>query len=184
MKNLKDSKIVKFGNVIWITGLSGSGKSTLAKELVLELGKQNKSVLSIDGDDLRKVFGSTSNYDRSNRLILAKKYSALCGLISKQGFDVVISTISLFKEIHNWNRINLPHYFEIYLKVPINELRKRDPKGIYKKFDAGLLKNVAGLDLPIDEPEKPDWIEEFHPNRSTSSIAKELIKYLSSRRPK
>ena len=93
MKNLKDSKIVKFGNVIWITGLSGSGKSTLAKELVLELGKQNKSVLSIDGDDLRKVFGSTSNYDRSNRLILAKKYSALCGLISKQGFDVVISTV-------------------------------------------------------------------------------------------
>jgi adenylylsulfate kinase len=74
---------------------------------------------------------------------------------------VVTATISLFNEIHEWNRATLPGYFEVYLKVPIDELRRRDPKGIYRRFDAGELTHVAGLDLPIDEPEAADWVVEL-----------------------
>jgi cytidine diphosphoramidate kinase len=55
----------------------------------------------------------------------------------------------------------LQGYFEAYLRVPLEELRRRDPKGIYRRFDAGEINNVAGLDLHIDEPEAPDWMEVF-----------------------
>ena len=72
----------------------------------------------------------------------------------------------MFREVHTWNRTHLPGYFEAYLKVPIEELRRRDSKGIYSRFDAGKLKNVAGLDLNVDEPEEPDFEVE---NRSTCS---------------
>jgi dolichol-phosphate mannosyltransferase len=170
------------GRVLWVTGLSGAGKSTLAHGVVSSLRTQGKAVVMLDGDELREVFGAAaanaSNHGREGRLALAMQYAHLCRAIAGQGLTVVIATISLFREVHIWNRANLPGYFEVYLKVPVEELRRRDPKGIYRRFDAGELDNVAGLDLPIDEPEAADWVVEFSPLRDVSVLTKELLKHL------
>tara|TARA_Y100000741_G_scaffold281439_1_gene221263 strand:- start:211 stop:732 length:522 start_codon:yes stop_codon:yes gene_type:complete len=165
---------------IWITGLSGSGKSTLAKKIALRLIKDKHKVLLLDGDILRKIFNlnnNDKNYTLGARLRLAKKYSLLCKEITDQGFNVIISTISLFSEVHKWNRKNLKNYCEIYLKVPMNEIKKRDPKKIYKNFEKGISKNVVGLDLKYDEPKKPDIIiENFTIDYPIDSIIKNIIK--------
>ena len=106
--------------VIWITGLSGAGKSTLAHEVVEWLRADGQAVIMLDGDELREVFGAASvnsqNYGREKRLALAMQYSHLCHILVKQGLTVVIATISLFREVHTWNRTHLPGYFEVYLK--------------------------------------------------------------------
>lgn len=170
------------GSVIWITGLSGTGKSTLAHEVAARMRKDGKAVVTLDGDELREVFGAVAvnaqNHGREGRLALAMQYAHLCRVIAVQGLTVVIATISLFREVHAWNRANLPGYFEVYLKVPMKELRRRDPKGIYRRFDAGELKYVAGLDLPIDEPEASDWIVEFDPEHSVAVLAENLLNRL------
>lgn len=174
------------GNVIWITGLSGAGKSTLAHEVVARLRAQGKAVVMLDGDELREVFGAVAanaeNHGRARRLALAFQYAHLGRIIASQGLTVVIATISLFREVHAWNRANLPGYFEVYLKVPVEELRRRDPKGIYRRFDAGELADVAGLDLPIDEPEAADWRAEFTPERTVEALADELLYKLIEKR--
>lgn len=171
--------------VIWITGLSGAGKSTLARELVARLRSANEAVVMLDGDELREVFGAAAanaqNHGRQGRLTLAMQYAHLCRVIAAQGLTVVIATISLFNEVHAWNRAHLPGYFEVYIKVPVDELRRRDPKGIYRRFDAGELTHVAGLDLPIDEPEAADWVVEFMPERLVEELADEMIQILSTR---
>jgi len=140
----------------------------------------------LDGDELRAVFGAVAadvqNHSREGRLALAMQYAHLCRVIANQGLTVVIATISLFKEVHAWNRKNLPGYFEVYLKVPVEELRRRDPKDIYRRFGAGELANVAGLDLPIDEPEAADWILEFLPEQTVDAIADELMNQLMQRK--
>ena len=173
------------GRVVWITGLSGAGKSTLAHEVVTRLRETGDAVVMLDGDVLREVFGaakvSTRNHGREGRLALAMQYAHMCRILADQGLTVVIATISLFREVHAWNRGHLPGYFEVYLKVPVEELRRRDPKGIYRRFDAGELDNVAGLDLPIDEPEAADWLAEFQPGRAVTLIADELINILEYR---
>ncbi len=178
--------IDKGGAVIWITGLSGVGKSTLASELVERLRATSVAVVMLDGDELREVFGATAanaqNHGRAGRLALAMQYAHLCRVIAVQGFTVVIATISLFREVHEWNRANLPDYFEVYLKVPLDELRRRDPKGIYRRFDAGELIHVAGLDLPIDEPEAADWVVDFDPERTVTAVAEDLNHILSTRK--
>jgi adenylylsulfate kinase len=87
----------------------------------------------------------------------------------------------LFREVHAWNRQNLPAYFEVYLKVPLHELRRRDPKGIYRGFDSGLLSNVAGLDLPVDEPNSADLIFEFTPGQTPAALADKLAAALADR---
>ena len=65
---------------------------------------------------------------------------------------MVISTISMFKQIHVWNRSNIRGYFEVYIKREMKDLISRDTKGIYKNFKLGKIKNVLGLDLKLDEP--------------------------------
>ena len=171
--------------VIWITGLSGAGKSTLAHQVVAHLRATSDPVVMLDGDELREVFGAVAanarNHGREGRLALAMQYAHLCRVIAAQGLTVVIATISLFREVHAWNRANLPGYFEVYLKVPVEELRRRDPKGIYRRFDAGELTHVAGLDLPIEEPEAADWVVEFVPERTVAHLAEDLLNRLDGR---
>lgn len=171
------------GRVIWITGLSGAGKSTLASGVVQRMRALGDAVVLLDGDVLREVFGAVAtnaeNHGRGGRLALAFQYAHLCRVIAGQGLTVVIATISLFGEIHAWNRANLPGYVEVYLKVPVEELRRRDPKGIYRRFDAGEIADVAGLDLPVDEPDAADWVVEFDPAISANAALEDLMRYLN-----
>ena len=173
------------GQVIWITGLSGAGKTSLATEVANRLREADVKTVLLDGDELREVFGTAAftaqNHGREARLALAMQYAHLCRVIASQGLTVVIATVSLFREVHAWNRENLPGYFEVYLKVPLEELRRRDPKDIYRRYYAGLLNNVAGLDLPVDEPEAADWIVEFEPRNSASASADDLIRLVNIR---
>jgi len=161
--------------VIWITGLSGAGKSTLAREVARLLRGNGQSVVLLDGDELRDVFSASQAHDRDSRLSLAMQYAHLCKVIAEQQLTVVIATISLFKEVHEWNRAHLPGYFEVYLDVPVEELRRRDPKGIYRRFEAGEVRDVAGMDLLIDEPKTPDFLLKSTDTRSPADVAAELV---------
>lgn len=177
------------GTVIWITGLSGSGKTSLGLELCERLRSAEVSPIWLDGDYLRNIFQIENNlnvsYVRATRVKLAFRYSKLCQLLALQGFTVIIGTISMYKEIYTWNRSNLGNYFEVYLKVPMSELRKRDPKKIYKRFDDGLLENVSGLDLSVDFPLSPDLTLDFetHPNfwKTPSVLSKKVMQELTKK---
>lgn len=176
---------MKHGKVIWITGLSGAGKSTLAKGLCEQLKLRGENVILLDGDELRYILLKTNNtteqFSRENRLQLAMTYSKLCKVLAKQGFTIVISTISMFNEIYLWNNKNLPHYFQVYLEVPLHELEKRDPKDIYKNFRQGKVKNVTGLDQPFDEPINADWKPTYNANKTTDLLIEDLITILLER---
>ena len=162
-------------NVFWITGLSAAGKTTLAQLLTNRLRELGRPVVMLDGDELRETLGSTTDHSREARLVLAFIYARLARLIASQGVTVVVSTIALIKEIHEWNRAHQPGYFEVYLKVALEELRRRDPKGIYCRFDAGELTNVAGLDVHIDEPLHPNLVIEYMPGRGPDADLARLM---------
>ena len=153
------------GKVIWITGLSGAGKTTLAKQLNVRLKKNHLRPVLLDGDVLRNICKESNSedqsYSRNSRINLGLKYGLLCKTLSDQGFIVIIATIAMFDKIYAWNRQNLENYLEIYLKVPLDELCMRDNKKIYKRYENGLLNNVAGLDLTIDEPVSSDLVFDF-----------------------
>lgn len=168
------------GQVIWITGLSGSGKSTLAVRVARELRLSGQPVVYLDGDELREVLSQGHQadgvMDRDSRVSLAKQYAALCRLLANQGLTVVIATISMFHQVHSWNRANIPNYLEIFLRVPLEVLRDRDPKGIYKAFAQGKLSNVAGLDLKVDEPAHPDLVINNYETTTIADAEKALLK--------
>lgn len=162
------------GRVIWITGLSGSGKTTVAAELCQRLNKLGPSPVLLDGDILRNIFKEADKVDgsyiREQRITLSRKYGLLCKDLSSQGFTVIIATVSMFSEIYAWNRANLPNYFEVFLDIPIEELRLRDPKKIYESFFSGATRNVAGLDLKIDQPTNAHLVIDFQSGQTKEEI--------------
>lgn len=89
-----------------------------------------------------------------------------------------MATISMYDEIYAWNRTNLLNYFEICLEVPLKELRRRDPKNIYKNFSSGTLRDVAGLDLKVDLPAKAYLLVSFKPEPTPKNIVDIILKTL------
>jgi adenylylsulfate kinase-like enzyme len=146
------------GRVFWITGLSGAGKTTVGRELWRRLRAAGLPVTFLDGDALRAVIAEDLDHSAGNRRRSAMRNARLCRLLAGQGADVVCATISLFHDVQRWNRENIPNYREIYLRVPIDELRRRDCKGIYAGAQRGDLRDVVGLDVPAEVPEAPDLV--------------------------
>ena len=150
------------GRVFWITGLSGAGKTTLGRELCSRLRAAGRPVTFLDGDALRSVIAEDLGHSADDRRRSAMRNARLCRLLAEQGADVVCATISLFHEVQHWNRENIPGYHEIYLRVPIDELRRRDSKGIYAGAQRGDVRNVVGLDVPAEAPEAPDLVLDYY----------------------
>jgi len=140
--------------VFWITGLSGAGKSTIGFDYYQRLLSRGLSCVFLDGDELRLILGGQDGYDYDSRKNLAFRYSRLCKLISDQNINVVIATISMFDDVRNWNRDNIDNYVEIYLKVNLAELIRRDQKNIYSSKQ----KNVIGHTSEYEEPKNPDIV--------------------------
>lgn len=146
------------GTLYWITGLSGSGKTTIGKALYETLVRQKPNVVFLDGDNLREIFGSLFGHSLEERKLLAQCYSNLCKMLTEQGIDVVCATMSLFKEVHTFNRQNITNYFEIFVDCDIQELIRRDQKGLYSKALRGEISDVIGINMPYDKPEKCDLV--------------------------
>ncbi len=140
--------------LIWITGLAGSGKTSIGKKVFKKLKKLDPATAFIDGDNYRELFNSYG-YSRKDRLEIAKKIIKLCYFLTKQKINVVCCTISLFDEIHQENRKLFDEYYEIYISCKMEELLKRDQKGLYSKALAGEINDVVGVDLDYDIPKQP-----------------------------
>lgn len=140
--------------VIWLMGLAGSGKSTLGRALYTELkNKGVENLVYLDGDEFREIIGNFG-YDRSSRIEVAKKRAMMCQMLSSQGLIVIASSISLFKENYDFNRKHIQEYFEVYVKCDMEELKRRNQKGLY----CGKIKNVVGVDIEIDSPQETNLI--------------------------
>ncbi len=141
----------KAGIVFWITGLPGSGKTTIAKKLKKPIENKYGKTILFSGDDLRKI-SNLKSYDVKKRFLYAKSYSKLANYISKQNINVIIATVSLFKEIHLWNKKNIKNYCEIYIKSQTKDIIKNKKKKLYFRFK----KNLLGIDIKPEFPTKPN----------------------------
>lgn len=166
---------VKPGRVFWLTGLSGAGKTTIGRLFFGLLRERNPASVFLDGDLLREVFGNDLGHSREERLKSAMRNSRLCKMLSDQGVDVVCATISLFRECQEWNRKHIPGYHEIYLRVPMSVLVQRDQKQLYSRALRGEMREVMGVDLPVDEPLRPEVTVENDGSEKPEMLAERIF---------
>lgn len=168
------------GHVLWITGLSGAGKSSIARAVVQQLRSSGQAAVLLDGDAVRLAVADPHvGHDRESRLVNAWRICRLAHMLAEQGLIVVVATMSLYREIHTWNRAHLPGYFEVLVKVSLDTLHARDARGLYSRARNGQAANVAGVDLEYDEPERPDLIlPNDAPVENFSALARQLLLHL------
>lgn len=157
--------------IIWITGFSGSGKTTVAKLLQEKL--KNKGIVSIllDGDEIREALDLRKQYSYEERKKIAYKYARLAKLISDQGIIVIVSTISMFEEVRQWNRNANSNYLEIYLKTSKEERVKRDPKKLYSSQTL----DMASENSTYEEPQNPDLVFDDKYQLSAERIVERIL---------
>ena len=160
--------------VYWLTGLSGAGKTTIGTLLYQALKRQKDNVVFLDGDQLRQVFGDDLGYTPDQRRKSAMRNARLCKLLADQGLDVICCTISMFDSVRDWNRANIPGYVEVYVKVSMETLRKRDQKGLYSQGDGA----VAGVNFSVEEPKQPDLVLENDGCLSPQEQAAKLLELI------
>jgi adenylylsulfate kinase-like enzyme/phosphohistidine swiveling domain-containing protein len=149
---------ISTGRVFWITGLSAAGKTTIGQALSTHLRTSGSPVIFLDGDKLREVVSNNLGYSKEERRAAAMRNGMLCRMLAEQGHDVVCATISLFHDVQRWNRENIPRYFEIFVRVSWEELRRRDTKGVYSVAGERRTSNIVGLDIPAETPQAPDLV--------------------------
>lgn len=163
------------GRLFWVTGLSGAGKTYIGTVFYGKWRKHHPNTVLLDGDVLRQVFGNDLGYSMEDRFACAMRYARLCKLLTEQGIHVVCCTISMFDQVRDWNRENIPKYTEIYIEVPMDILEKRNQKNLYHDVKNGVVKNVVGMDMEYQLPRNPDIRLVNDGSKSVEELHEELL---------
>lgn len=162
--------------VIWITGLSGAGKSTVGNAVVRKLKEMGKPVVFLDGDGVRAAIDDRAvGHDRESRLINAFRICRFARLFEQQDLIVVVATMSLFHQVHEWNRENFGRYAEVFIKPDLAHLHRLDDKKIYTAAREGRMQNVVGHDLAPEEPLAPDLTLANDHSRTPAELAQIVL---------
>jgi|TARA_B110000037_G_C16990035_1_gene452707 adenylylsulfate kinase len=163
----------KYGICFYIIGLSGSGKSTIGKLIKRDVEKKYGKTILIHGDEIRGIY-NLKGYNKDYRLNLGKSNSDLCKLITKQGINIIFTTVGLIHKLQKYNRSNIKNYKEIFIKAEIKTLLRKKKKIFYKRKT----KLVWGVDLKPEFPKKPDITINNNFKKSVKNLSQELIKQL------
>lgn len=162
---------------LWFTGLPSSGKTTTALELKKIFDNSNFQLVHLDGDVVRKGLSSDLMFSKEDREENIRRIMHVSEIIVSSGIPVLTTFISPHTEVRQNARELIPNYIEVYVSTPLNECINRDVKGLYKKAQAGEIKNMTGLDSVYEAPEEAEIILETVTN-SVEDNMEILLNYL------
>jgi bifunctional enzyme CysN/CysC len=145
--------------ILWFTGLSGSGKSTIANMVEAKLYAAGAHTYMLDGDNIRHGLNRDLGFTDADRVENIRRVAEVAKLFADAGLIVLVSFISPFRAERQLARelAEPGQFFEVFVDTPIEICRARDPKGLYKKADAGQIQNFTGISSPYEPPEHPEF---------------------------
>ncbi|MGC9270840.1 sulfate adenylyltransferase subunit CysN [Acidiphilium sp.] len=145
--------------ILWFTGLSGSGKSTIANLLETKLHLLGAHTYLLDGDNIRHGLNRDLGFTDADRVENIRRIGEVAKLFADAGMIVLVSFISPFRAERRMARelVEPGLFHEVFVDTPIAVCRERDPKGLYRKADAGQIRNFTGIDSPYEPPEAPEF---------------------------
>jgi bifunctional enzyme CysN/CysC len=158
--------------ILWFTGLSGSGKSTIANIVEARLAARGAHTYMLDGDNIRHGLNRDLGFTDADRVENIRRVAEVAKLFADAGLIVLVSFISPFRAERQLAReLAVPsQFFEVFVDTPIELCRARDPKGLYKKADAGKIANFTGISSPYEPPESPEfWLRTAQENPEDSA---------------
>jgi bifunctional enzyme CysN/CysC len=165
--------------IVWFTGLSASGKSTVAKLVEGHLHAAGHHSYMLDGDNVRHGLNHDLGFTDADRVENIRRVGEVAKLFVDAGLIVLCAFISPFQAERRMVRdlVGDGEFLEVFVDTPIEECRRRDPKGLYAKADLGTLKNFTGVDSPYEPPQHPDLVLRTQ-ERDADELAGTVVKHL------
>ena len=176
MNNTHPNNIEKPAFVLWMTGLSGAGKTTLAGRLYEHLSKPGRKVERLDGDTMRGVFPNTG-FSKQARDEHIRRVGFMAGRLEHHGVCVICAFISPYRDSREFVRSQCRHFIEVYVKASLDECKRRDVKGLYKKAMDGRISSFTGVDDPYEEPQRPEIVVDTEHQTEDESV-RQILDYL------
>jgi len=169
--------------ILWFTGLSGSGKSTIANIVERELHAQGVHTYMLDGDNVRHGLNRDLGFTDADRVENIRRVGEVAKLFVDAGAVVLCSFISPFRAERRMVRelVEAGEFIEIFVDTPLEECRRRDPKGLYARAAEGKIKNFTGIDSPYEEPESPEIVVNTSGNTTAEAAARRILETLRDR---
>ncbi len=151
------------GGVVWLTGLPGAGKTTLAMAVEERLFAQGYQVFTLDGDNVRHGLSADLGFSPSDRAENIRRVGEVAALFAEAGLIVITAFISPYRADRQRARAATRHlaagsFHEIYVRADLATCERRDPRGLYRRARAGLIREFTGISAPYEAPEAPDLV--------------------------
>ena len=141
---------------VWFTGLSGSGKSTLARALSTHLQGLSLQHQLLDGDEVRRTICRGLGFSKEDRDENIRRIAAAAGQLNEQGMSAIVAAISPYREARRKARQLCGEFVEVFVDCPLETLKQRAPKGLYRRALAGEIQHFSGISDPYEAPDKPE----------------------------
>jgi len=148
------------GFTVFFTGLSGSGKTTLSQALNLKLMElTGRPVTLLDGDVVRTLLSSGLSFSKADRDLNIRRIGFIASEITRHGGIAICAPIAPYRETRQTVRDMISAwggFFEVHVSTSLEICEARDPKGLYAKARAGVIKEFTGVSDPYETPHAPE----------------------------
>jgi bifunctional enzyme CysN/CysC len=112
----------------------------------------------LDGDNIRHGLNKDLGFTDADRVENIRRVAEAARLFVDAGLIVMVSFISPFRSERRMARdlFEEGEFIEIFVDTPLEVCEARDPKGLYQKARAGLIKNFTGIDSLYEAPERAE----------------------------
>ena len=158
--------------VVWLTGLSSSGKSTIAYGVGNRLSEEGHRVSVLDADIIRQKLWPELGFSRWDREQNIERLGFLARLFLSLDTIPIVAAVSPFAEARARVRKSVSSFMEVYLRCPLEVLKKRDTKGIYGQLHRGEIRGVCGVDFLYEAPEAPELVIDTDKENIETSVSR------------
>jgi adenylylsulfate kinase len=145
------------GFTLWFTGLSGAGKSTLAETVRDEMVARGRRVEVLDGDEIRTNLSKGLGFSKEDRDTNIRRIGYVARLLSRNGVVTITAAISPYRDVRDEvRRAHEATFVEAFVECSLDELVRRDRKGLYAKALRGEIQHFTGVSDPYEPPVSPD----------------------------
>ena len=162
------------GFTLWFTGLSGAGKSTLAEAVRDEILARGRRVEILDGDEVRMNLSKGLGFSKEDRDTNIRRIGYVARLLSRNDVVAIAAAISPYRDVRaEVRRSHEAPFVEAFVDCSLDELVRRDRKGLYAKALRGEIQHFTGVSDPYEPPLSPEI--HLHSDRETVEESRTTI---------
>lgn len=171
------------GALVWFTGLSGAGKSTVANLVDRTLHAMGRHSVLLDGDVVRTGLCGDLGFSPADRAENVRRIGEVGRLFAQTGVIAIVAVIAPYARDRDAARARMREgrFVEVFVDAPLRVCEDRDPKGLYAKARAGVLRDFTGVDAPYEVPARPELHLDSGGDVPAEALAEQVIALLRAR---